>query len=281
MEEVTIHAQVGRHLNIVNLLGMTLSGDLQILLEYSPFGSLLNYLRDSRETFEDEALFTAAQYSCTQETTVEVLKDGAVVNCNVRKSEKLEELASFSYQIARGMEYLTHHDIIHRDLATRNVLVYENKVVKICDFGLSKQRSEYYRMVDSKNIRLPVKWMAPESLQEKLYSEKSDVWSFGIVVWEIFTFGESPYSAEMKDDCCQIDSWVAVLKAGLRLSKPSACPGNIYHQSVNASFDYNYVLAVMLSATDVISFVVMAKGADSLDSTSLVTTDLFVDTLYQ
>ncbi|XP_055352888.1 platelet-derived growth factor receptor beta-like [Paramacrobiotus metropolitanus] len=105
-------------------------------------------------------------------------------------------------------------------LSARNVLLFENKIVKICDFGLAKQRSEY-RMANQ-NARVPVRWMAPESLEQGLFSEKSDVWSFGVVIWEIFTFGAVPYKEAITEIGSQ--SVKTALQNGLRLAIPADCP---------------------------------------------------------
>ncbi|RWS24725.1 hypothetical protein B4U80_09914 [Leptotrombidium deliense] len=113
--------------------------------------------------------------------------------------------------------------IVHRDLAARNVLLDEYLVIKICDFGLSKQVDLTGRYVEKSDRILPIKWMAIEAIEHGIFSEKSDVWSLGIVLWEIFTFGKEPYN-----DSAVFTKLLTALKNGCRLEKPVYCTDNIY-----------------------------------------------------
>lgn len=135
----------------------------------------------------------------------------------------MEDLISYSFQVARGMEFLSSRKCIHRDLAARNILLSENNVVKICDFGLARdiyKNPDYVRKGDT---RLPLKWMAPESIFDKIYSTKSDVWSYGVLLWEIFSLGGSPYpGVQMDEDFC------SRLKEGVRMRAPEYATPEIY-----------------------------------------------------
>ncbi|MGH0139127.1 UNVERIFIED_CONTAM: hypothetical protein FKN15_068848 [Acipenser sinensis] len=115
------------------------------------------------------------------------------------------------------------HSCIHRDLAARNILLSENNVVKICDFGLARDIYKDPDYVRKGNARLPLKWMAPESIFDKVYTTQSDVWSFGVLLWEIFSLGASPYpGVQIDEEFCQR------LKDGTRMRAPENASPEIY-----------------------------------------------------
>ena len=134
-----------------------------------------------------------------------LLRDGA-------RAINYHQAVKFCLEAAQGMDYLSRKDIIHRDLAARNCLIDERMTLKIADFGLAKhiesayEKSEAYQT--KTHFKLPIRWMAIEALKDRLFSIKSDVWSFGILVWEIMTRGERPYlqlstlNGKLELKCC-------------------------------------------------------------------------------
>ncbi|XP_022424290.1 fibroblast growth factor receptor 2 isoform X9 [Delphinapterus leucas] len=202
VSEMEMMKMIGKHKNIINLLGAcTQDGPLYVIVEYASKGNLREYLRARRPP--------GMEYSYDITRVPE-------------EQMTFKDLVSCTYQLARGMEYLASQKCIHRDLAARNVLVTENNVMKIADFGLARDINniDYYKKTT--NGRLPVKWMAPEALFDRVYTHQSDVWSFGVLMWEIFTLGGSPYPG------IPVEELFKLLKEGHRMDKPANCTNELY-----------------------------------------------------
>lgn len=189
-----------RHPNIVCLLGVSMKQEpMCMLFEFMPLGDLHEYLVTHSPTTD---------LSPMEEEGRAVLDFG--------------DMLHIVTQIASGMEYLSGRHFVHRDLAARNILVGEHLNVKISDFGLSRDiySSDYYR-VQSKSL-LPVRWMPPESIMYGKFTIESDIWSFGVVVWEIFSYGLQPYYGYSNQEV------IEVVRSRQILPSPEECPSRMY-----------------------------------------------------
>ncbi|XP_071769846.2 receptor-type tyrosine-protein kinase FLT3 [Centroberyx gerrardi] len=155
-------------------------------------------------------------------------EDPVIFEESEEQQEELEaltydDLLSFAYQVAKGMEFLSSKNCIHRDLAARNMLVTKSRLVKIADFGLARDIDNDSNYVVRGNVRLPVKWMAPESIFQGMYTMKSDVWAYGILLWEIFSLGITPYPG-MKVD----NKFYSMIERGFKMECPYYAGESVY-----------------------------------------------------
>ncbi|XP_065844505.1 uncharacterized protein [Oscarella lobularis] len=240
LEEIKLMKNIGQHPHIVNFLGcITISTPFCLIVEYCKNGDLLNYLnkrhnKQLNEIVSDleseiEGSVPASSPVCDTFTHQwremnEDLKvffdEGAEKKCEPELNAR--DLLSFAWQIASGMEYLIGKGLVHRDLACRNVLVCENKLLKVSDFGLTRAVYGDGAYSQKTTRRLPLRWMSIEAITHRLFSEQSDVWSFGVVMWEICTLGSFPYP------CVFTRELLSHLRSGNRLSVPESCSTELY-----------------------------------------------------
>jgi len=164
---------------------------------------------------------------CSKEEPIyivtELMPKGSLLD-HLRSDEgrrlKMEELIDMAAQIAAGMAFLEKHNYVHRDLAARNILVGNNNIVKVADFGLSRAVEDFYEAHEG--AKFPIKWTAPEACLKNQFSIKSDVWSFGILLTELVTYGRVPYAGMNNKQV------VEEVERGYRMPKPSLCPDKLY-----------------------------------------------------
>ena len=188
------------HKNILSCFGITIGslGEPWMIVEHMQYGDLANILRINSGVLSDRS------------------SNSPVLN--------MVDLLHISYQIAVGMEYLTSQHFTHRDLAARNCLVGENLLVKISDFGLTRDiySNEYYLISGTEKL-LPIRWMAPESITYGRFTHETDIWSYGILLWEIFTFGKVPHYLLSNKDVME------AVSLGQHPGPPEGCPNVIKH----------------------------------------------------
>ncbi|KAL0820184.1 hypothetical protein ABMA28_006109 [Loxostege sticticalis] len=234
--EMELMKSVGAHPHVVSLVGCCSGRKPLIVAEYCSRGDLLSYLRCSWDVMVSKR--NAKYYNNNIESTdyrndlFKCQLQGEYSKLVVNKLYDLEglcdtelttrDLLSFCRQIAMGMEFLASNRLVHRDLAARNVLVSSDRTLKIADFGLSRDVYEENLYKQKGNGKLPMKWMALESLTKRIYTSQSDVWSFGVVMWEVVSVGASPYPGVPPERLPRL------LRAGYRMPRPHNCAPHLY-----------------------------------------------------
>jgi serine/threonine protein kinase len=240
LREATVMAQVTGHPNLVSLIGVVTSGaPLLLLLSFCENGALLNYLQDAK----------AALKTPTQAVKVKM-----------------------AAEIAAGMAHLIACKFVHRDLASRNVLLDSEKVCKIADFGLARgtagassssvadgDEEDYYR---SRTGTFPVRWTDPNAMQTMRFSELSDVWSFAVTVLEIFIDGSKPYP-KMKNA-----EVITKVQAGYRAPQPDGCPPAVYGVMLQCWAEDSATRPRFAKIADLLREIVGAAGSESIQESA-------------
>ncbi|XP_051900787.1 activated CDC42 kinase 1-like isoform X2 [Pristis pectinata] len=180
------------HPHLIHLYGVILSHPMKMVTELAPLGSLYDHLRSRHAAFPIHLLWL------------------------------------YAAQVCEGMDYLESHHFIHRDLAARNILLASEDLVKIADFGLTRSLSDCDHYVMQAHRKIPFAWCAPESLKSGTFSHASDVWMYGVVLWELFSYCEEPWMGMYgREILMMID------REGKRLEQPVDCPTNIYNLALH------------------------------------------------
>jgi L1 cell adhesion molecule len=185
LDEAYIMCSV-EHPNLLKLHAVCMTSQMMLITQLMPLGCLLDYVRNNKDKIGSKALL------------------------------------NWSTQIARGMSYLEERRLVHRDLAARNVLVQTPSCVKITDFGLAKLLdfdSDTYRAAGGK---MPIKWLALECIRHRIFTSKSDVWAFGVTIWELLTYGARPYENIPAKDVPDL------IEVGHKLPQPDICSLDVY-----------------------------------------------------
>ncbi|XP_033719290.1 ephrin type-A receptor 1 isoform X4 [Tursiops truncatus] len=132
------------------------------------------------------------------------------------------QLVAMLQGIASGMNYLSDHSYVHRDLAARNILVSQNLCCKVSDFGLTRLLDNFDGTYETQGGKIPIRWTAPEAIAHRIFTAASDVWSFGIVMWEVLSFGDKPYGEMSNQEVMKS------IEDGYRLPPPVDCPARLY-----------------------------------------------------
>ncbi|NXX47195.1 INSR protein, partial [Tricholaema leucomelas] len=217
--------------HVVRLLGVVSKGQpTLVVMELMAHGDLKSYLRSLRP---DAEVATGQGHSRGSERLGLAFDTSLLLQNNPgRPPPTLREMIQMAAEIADGMAYLNAKKFVHRDLAARNCMVAEDFTVKIGDFGMTRDiyETDYYRK-GGKGL-LPVRWMAPESLKDGVFTAYSDVWSFGVVLWEISSLAEQPYQGLSNEQVLKF-----VMDGGY-LDQPDNCPERL-HSLMQMCWQYN------------------------------------------
>ncbi|XP_022787743.1 uncharacterized protein LOC111327749 isoform X2 [Stylophora pistillata] len=226
LNELQIMVTVGEHPNIISLIGACTNSDsILVIVRLAPNGCLLDQLKKNRENpYEDKM---KRQIGFTRVDKLKIARD-----------------------VACGMSHLASKKCVHRDLAARNVLLGERNVAMVSDFGMSRDVYESGEYETLCTDMLPVRWMALESLEDLVYNTKTDVWSFGVLLWEIESGGKMPYTGLIARGIIEF------LRNRKILSKPEGCPNEMqvaidhHHQSFSCLVAHRAFTELLIVAID-------------------------------
>ncbi|MEE6507983.1 hypothetical protein FKM82_017951 [Ascaphus truei] len=213
------------HPNVVHLEGVVTRGKpVMIVIEYMENGALDAFLRNCLEWFTSPP--KSKRSGSTQTMPFVKVQTLNTPRTNAQKQDgqfTVIQLVGMLRGIAAGMRYLADMGYVHRDLAARNILVNSNLVCKVSDFGLSRViEDDPDAVYTTTGGKIPVRWTAPEAIQYRKFTSASDVWSYGIVMWEVMSYGERPYWDMSNQDV------IKAIEEGYRLPSPMDCPAGLH-----------------------------------------------------
>nr|XP_037286398.1 tyrosine-protein kinase receptor torso-like [Rhipicephalus microplus] len=215
--EIELLKLVGKHANVVNMRAYcTIGSRLALVVEYCPLGDLRTYLIKIKPCEKSSSSGDPGHLDVSTSSTDSGIQE------DIGDAPPLMILLSLARQVAQGMEFLSSKRVVHRDLAARNVLLVSEHHAKIADLGLSRDTYEEGVYRKQGTGLLPARWMALESLSHMTYTTMSDVWSFGVLLWEVASLGAAPYAGVANHQLLDF------LTAGHRLTKPVNCPQETY-----------------------------------------------------
>jgi hypothetical protein len=227
VNEISLYSNL-RHRNLSNLIGIC-SNDI------IGYGSSVTDMEETDEFYEGkinpkcmimEYLTNGdlheylLQRSCANQSTLSMCS-GSTIGINSNISRNIHDFLFIAQQVAAGMEYLIKQNFVHKDLSARNIQMGDNLTIKICDLGQYKDKyaKDYYKF---QNKLLPARWMSPESLLFGRYAQDTDVWSYGVLLWEIFNYACTPYSG------CTNPEVIQMIRDRQLLMIPDECPQRVY-----------------------------------------------------
>ncbi|XP_076105095.1 uncharacterized protein LOC143073433 [Mytilus galloprovincialis] len=222
--EIEFMKQLGSHPHIVSFIGCCKRDTVCLLMDYCRLGDLRSFLLHYRQRLQKD--YGTLHHSSGSDSGMNSSAESAFSSPPSTELHQ-DRLLSYARQIVLAMEYMASKKFIHRDLAARNILMYDEERLKVSDFGLTRDIYERNLYQPTSARKLPYKWMALEAIFDQVFTIKSDIWSFGIVLWEIVTLGGSPYPGIPNKDLFNL------LKEGYRMEKPENCSLEVYQMMLS------------------------------------------------
>ncbi|XP_014662088.1 PREDICTED: proto-oncogene tyrosine-protein kinase receptor Ret-like [Priapulus caudatus] len=196
--------------------------EIRILQEVPPHDNIMTLLAYADDPTRGPLLITEYMEHGDLKSLLQISSDIEDTYLNMT-GITMQQVMAFAFDIAKGCEHLASFKYLNRDLSARSVLVNANMTCKLTNFGSAREVIEYRKKVKKSGIRIPVRWMAPESLQFNTYTVEGDVWSYGVLLWELLTLGATPYP-----ECQTAAEAIEAINSGQLMEKPLGCTDDLY-----------------------------------------------------